>query len=237
MQQAAAESSVSPSSFASFLDSLAAPPQSAGPEWNDDLLSDDVATLSHEQPLRTHGQDRPLASDREPDPGSESGQSRPDRSVSAFPDRNVKRASITIRLTEPEAAQLRHRAAEAGLTVSAYLRSCVLEVESLRTPGQSETLAQLRESLPSRSADANALRRSRGPGFHFWSLGARIGIGGRAARKTLTPPTPPGLLYSTLEHQALQVFGLGGRIQHHRMIGRCPAPFHEAYLPMRIGSG
>ena len=55
MQQASAESSVNPSSFATFLASLATPRQSAGPEWNDDLLGDDVATLSYEQPLRTHG--------------------------------------------------------------------------------------------------------------------------------------------------------------------------------------
>jgi hypothetical protein len=164
MQQAAAESSVSPSSFASFLASLAAPPQSAGPEWNDALLSDDVATLSHEQPLRTHGQDRPPASDREPAPGSESAQSRPDRSVSASPDRSVKRASITIRLTEPEAAQLRRRAAEADLTVSAYLRSCVLEVESLRTQVK-QTLAQLRESAPALAPPLP----SKKPWLHFWS--------------------------------------------------------------------
>ena len=164
MQQAAAESSVSASSFASFLASLAAPPQSAGPEWNDDLLSDDVATLSYEQPLRTHGQDTPPA-DRQPAPGSESGQSRPERGLSTSPDRSVKRASITIRLTEPEAAQLRGRAVEAGLTVSAYLRSCVLEVESLRTQVK-QTLAQLRESAP---APPPPLPSKQKPWLHFWS--------------------------------------------------------------------
>ena len=61
----------------------------------------------------------------------------------AAPDRNLKSASITIRLSEAESSQLRKRAAEAGLTVSAYLRSCTFEAESLRTLVK-DTLAQLR---------------------------------------------------------------------------------------------
>ena len=56
-------------------------------------------------------------------------------------------ASITIRLSEAECAQLRQRAAESGLTVSAYLRSCTLEVESLRAQVK-DTLAQLRAPKP-----------------------------------------------------------------------------------------
>ena len=58
-------------------------------------------------------------------------------------DRNLKSASITIRLSKVECAQLRKRAAEAGLTVSAYLRSCTFEAESLRALVK-DTLAQLR---------------------------------------------------------------------------------------------
>lgn len=58
-------------------------------------------------------------------------------------DTNLKCASITIRVSKAECAQLRQRAAEAGLTVSAYLRSCTLEAEALRTQVK-ETLAQLR---------------------------------------------------------------------------------------------
>jgi hypothetical protein len=64
-------------------------------------------------------------------------------------NRNLKSASITIRLSQPESAQLRKRAAEAGLTVSAYLRSCTFEAESLRALVK-DTLAQLR-SEPSRA--------------------------------------------------------------------------------------
>jgi hypothetical protein len=58
-------------------------------------------------------------------------------------ERNVKSASITIRMSQAECAQLHQRAAEAGLTISAYLRSCTLEAESLRAMVK-ETMAQLR---------------------------------------------------------------------------------------------
>ena len=58
-------------------------------------------------------------------------------------ERNLKSASITIRLSKAECAQLRQRAAEAWLTISAYLRSCTVEAESLRAHVK-ETLAQLR---------------------------------------------------------------------------------------------
>jgi predicted DNA binding CopG/RHH family protein len=60
-------------------------------------------------------------------------------------DRNLKSASITIRLSEAECRQLRERAASAGLTVSAYLRSCTVEAESLRAMVK-DTLAQLRSA-------------------------------------------------------------------------------------------
>jgi hypothetical protein len=176
MQQAA-ESSVTGSSFADFLASLAAPPKPAAPEWNDDQLADDVATLSDEQALPTHGRYRPPSSEQGPAPASESGQSRPDCGASASPDRSLKRASITIRLTEPECAQLRRRAAEAGLTVSAYLRSCALEVESLRAQVK-ETLAQLRKPAPAPTAPFPSRPRQ---WSRFWSFGRSIRPGGRSA--------------------------------------------------------
>jgi len=58
-------------------------------------------------------------------------------------NRNLRSASITVRLSEAECAQLRKLAAEAGLTVSAYLRSCTFEAESLRAEVK-DALAQLR---------------------------------------------------------------------------------------------
>jgi hypothetical protein len=58
-----------------------------------------------------------------------------------------KCASVTVRLTAEENDRLRHRAAEARLTVSAYLRSCAFEVESLRAEVK-QTLSTLRGSAP-----------------------------------------------------------------------------------------
>jgi hypothetical protein len=46
-------------------------------------------------------------------------------------------------MSKAECAQLHKRAAEAGLTVSAYLRSCTFEAESLRAMVK-DALAQLR---------------------------------------------------------------------------------------------
>ncbi len=52
---------------------------------------------------------------------------------------NRKAASITVRLTKAERGQVHARAAAAGLTASAYLRSCLFEAEALR--------AQVKEAL------------------------------------------------------------------------------------------
>ena len=116
--------------FAGILAEFASPPKKP-PQPDLDGLEDDVAILSYEPALR--GQSRsvptpptiaePLATTSEP--------------------RSRKSSSVTVRLTTSEAEQLRARAAEAGLTVSAYLRSCAFEVESLRAEVKS-TLAQLR---------------------------------------------------------------------------------------------
>ena len=48
-------------------------------------------------------------------------------------------------MSKAECAQLHRRAAEAGLTVSAYLRSCTFEAESLRAMVK-EAMAQLRSA-------------------------------------------------------------------------------------------
>jgi hypothetical protein len=74
-------------------------------------------------------------------------------------DRNLKDASITIRMSKAECAQLHRRAAEAGLTVSAYLRSCTFEAESLRAMVK-DTLAQLRSATsPAKPAHPAPHRR------------------------------------------------------------------------------
>jgi len=77
---------------------------------------------------------------------------RPDRNAaaeasvtlgSAVFEESRRAASITIRLSNAESAQLRARAAQAGLSISAYLRSCIFEAETLRAQVR-EALAQFR---------------------------------------------------------------------------------------------
>jgi len=147
-------------------------PNHAPAAWNDDGLADDVATLSYERALRTHSRyrsselnDRSLTQIPDPEPmhfreahpkaatPAAPTATRPAASSLSFEpevacvpsmalDRNLKRSSITIRLSSTECEQLHKRAAEAGLTVSAYLRSCTFEAESLRALVK-DTLAQL----------------------------------------------------------------------------------------------
>ncbi len=79
-------------------------------------------------------------------------------------ERNLLRASVTIRMSQAECEQLHRRAAEAGVTVSSYLRSCTFEAEALRAQVK-ETLAQLRAvTQPMKNAAAPAERASQ-PGF------------------------------------------------------------------------
>lgn len=94
--------------------------------------------------------------------------------VPAELQRNLKSASVTIRMSPEEAAQLHRRAAEAGLTVSAYLRSCTFEAENLRALVK-DTMAQLRASTAAGKEPATV--RS-GPG---WS--ARLFMPWRARRR------------------------------------------------------
>jgi len=139
------------------------------PSWNDDDLADDVTTLSYESALKAHARYRPTdqsltqPADVEPfcyeDASATAtlpaAQPIVNPEPGALPDqmpilfrttpvmRDLKDASITIRMSKAECAQLHRRAAEAGLTISAYLRSCTFEAESLRTMVK-DTLAKLR---------------------------------------------------------------------------------------------
>lgn len=140
--QSASTSVPSAGDFASLLASLAAPPKPE-PQSDDDGLADDVSTISYEHALRAHAPSRFRAG------GADAAQAPPpiEASETGAAPKSLKTASITIRLSEPECVQLRQRAAEAGLTVSAYLRSCTLDVESLRAQVK-ETLAEMCNSKP-----------------------------------------------------------------------------------------
>jgi hypothetical protein len=54
-----------------------------------------------------------------------------------------RRAVVSVRLTDVEFAQLRDRASESGISVSAYMRSCVLDAEILRAQVK-QALAEMR---------------------------------------------------------------------------------------------
>ncbi len=97
---------------------------------------------------------------------TESGLSAPSDTLAE----NRKSASITIRLSKPERALLHQRAAAAGLTVSAYLRSCFLDAENLRAQVK-ETLAQLCSATPALTPKpvSSATQPSRSSLFPRWN--------------------------------------------------------------------
>jgi hypothetical protein len=161
--------------------------------WSDDGLEDDVATLSYERALRAHARyhnpDQPTVqstnlgqarADEVPAAASaatshagirsairSSADARPeaDLSLKTPYEQNLKSASITIRMSKAECAQLHRRAADAGLTVSAYLRSCTFEAESLRAMVK-DTMSQLRTAkAQAKPIEPEPARQSR---FRGW---------------------------------------------------------------------
>lgn len=146
--------------FANFLNALTRPGEEPLPSCIEAELAEDVATLSYERALQASARYRSRQSDdrslTEPMvPRSAAGQG-----ATAWPQRKgetasaqagLKSASVTIRMSQAESEQLRRRANEAGLTVSAYLRSCTFEVESLRAQVK-DALTQLRPVPPPESA-------------------------------------------------------------------------------------
>ena len=163
-------------SFAGVLASL------QGPDWSDEGLADDVATISYEHALRKQARPRGGRWAGEGDaekPATQPAEIRGGEADAPAPGpRRVKSASITIRLSEPECAQVRQRAAEAGLTVSGYLRSCTLEVESLRAQVK-ETLAQLRSAATATPERGCPGEKPRGVGSIFARAWHWIRIWGR----------------------------------------------------------
>lgn len=100
---------------------------------------DDTFTLSYEDALKKHAR-RPLADEwaQKRELATAELESRhapaPDPVIeeSSAPAPIIKAASITLRMGKEESALLRKRAAAAGISVSAYIRSCVFEAEELR---------------------------------------------------------------------------------------------------------
>lgn len=144
-----ASSAASPS-FAGLLASLAAGPAKSRSPW-EEQLADDVTTLSYESVLRAGAPRTPDAGPAAAAPehlSAEASVLKPgpvDAKAPSLYKQKLKTASITIRLSKSERDQLLRRAGEAGLSVSAYLRSCTFEVESLRAQVK-DTMRQLREA-------------------------------------------------------------------------------------------
>lgn len=90
---------------------------------------------------------------------------KPTELVVAQPPDLARQKAISIRLAPEERSLIQTRAAEAGITVSAYMRQCVLEVEQLR--------AQVRKAMAAMNRGASTPAPAPTPGF-FSRLTRRI---------------------------------------------------------------
>jgi hypothetical protein len=184
MEQAAQSSpSANASSFSGLLASLTSSADNKtdhAAAWSDDALGDDVVTLSYERALRNHARYRPAddgdlrrptaapmddAKTTAPNVTFKHGAglaAQADTAPQKAPSRDLRTSSVTIRLSDAECVLVRQRAAEAGLTVSAYLRSCVLEADALRAQVK-EALAEMRKAGTKRTRDqGNEVARQQG---------------------------------------------------------------------------
>lgn len=218
-QPAPSQSPSSHSSFAGLLASLASPPPPTDAAddaslWNSSDLGEDVATLSYERALRTHGRYRPANRDldrdsdrgdgsltRAGDPGSDAradalvktgaagatdaagamgaagaiyasgaavrADAAPGLQTGTARESDLRSASVTIRLSQAECTRLHQRAAEAGLTVSAYLRSCAVEAEGLRAQVK-QALAELKAGSEGPSERGSEKSKSARRTFFGW---------------------------------------------------------------------
>ena len=178
--------SPSSQSFAGLLASLASPEPNAKvgdpasssaslPGSGSGDLGEDVVTLSYERALRNHARYKPddpddwmlpKAASSEPDNARETlplaattGAFAASATANSVDDHDLKTTSVTIRMSRAESARLHQRAAEAGVTVSAYLRSCTFEADALRAQVKA-ALAELRSAANSEPANLEAARPS-----------------------------------------------------------------------------
>jgi hypothetical protein len=145
-------------------------------------LGDDVVTLSYDRALRANARYRPTNKNNRPlieevQAGAGISQDEmvlpaamPGESFNAAPsevlrnDGDLRSASVTIRLSKTECARLHQHAAEAGVTVSAYMRSCTFEAESLRA----EVKAAMAELRTAASKTNQAVPRKKRQAFGEW---------------------------------------------------------------------
>lgn len=149
-------------SFAAFLAKLAEPPASEAEHEPDDAFengasADEIAALSYEHalrpPVKKQVESAPLSM-----PNTSLATGKATISLAATEKRKI-RASIC--LAPWENALLRQRAEENNLSISAYVRACVFEVEALRTQvkqmmAQVHTASATAEFPPPKPATAAA---------------------------------------------------------------------------------
>jgi hypothetical protein len=141
-----------PASFARMFSSLTAPDMSSGSTGSETVRGEaalnkeplsDADALTYEGVLRRGAQFSRVDGLSADQAGAQAGTERVRPKVpgtnhlspadaQAEMDAGKRRASVTLRLSRAECVQLKQRAAEAGLTVSAYIRSCTFEAETLR---------------------------------------------------------------------------------------------------------
>jgi hypothetical protein len=155
------------SSFANLLAMFAGAAKKSNDMWDDSALLDDVTTISYEQALRSHRRVPAVDLATAQSPAQEAPLSADSAASMPLTDAGIikrKTASITIRLTQTEDAQLHERAAAARLSVSAYLRSCIFEAESLRAQVK-EALSQMK-TVP--AADPHVSQELEPKPTHNW---------------------------------------------------------------------
>ena len=159
-----------PGSFARLLASFTGMDEEGNDDWDLSELPDDVATISYEEALRAYRPARTSAFATEGLPEAAPALIPTAATANRMPgDKKRKTTSTTLRLTEGEQAQLHQRAAAAKLSVSAYIRSCIFEAESLRTQVK-EALAQMQSLASSPNAsDEKAPRNWRMRFLPRWS--------------------------------------------------------------------
>jgi predicted DNA binding CopG/RHH family protein len=109
----------------------------------DGAAADELARTS----VKTDAQRDQTAQDRiQVDRAVFAGSATASESATAESPEAKRSTSVTIRLSAAECAQLKQRAAEARLTLSAYVRSCTFEAEALR--------AQVKQALKELRGDA-----------------------------------------------------------------------------------
>jgi len=106
--------------------------------WDESALADDVSTITYEQALRAA---RPVRAAKlatralleDNPPVLPVWRASKSEQLIRTGEKKPRTASITIRVTAEEQIRLQERALAAGLSVSAYLRSCIFETEALRS--------------------------------------------------------------------------------------------------------